>query len=76
MWRQDWWVVDRYKWLSQSAHLFADAKQHAALVQGGSEAIKANDIENLRRVVAQMDMVRFEAGGDEDMLASSNIVRG
>ena len=76
MWRQDWWVVDRYKWLSQSAHLFADAKQHTALVQAGSEAIKANDIENLRRVVAQMDMVRFEAGGDEDMLANSNIVRG
>ena len=76
MWRQDWWVVDRYKWLSQSAHLFADAKQHAALVHAGSEAITANDIENLRRVVAQMDMVRFEAGDDEDMLANSNIVRG
>ena len=75
LWRQDWFVIDRFKWLSQDSYLFPDAEEHAQLSNVGAEALKANDIDKLRAVVAQMDSIRIGSGGDDEMLASANIVR-
>jgi len=76
LWRQDWFVIDRFKWLAQDKHLFPDAREHAQLASIGMEALKANDIEKLRSVVGQLDSVRISSAGEEEMMASSNIVRG
>src|ERR1700741_4568107 len=35
LWRQDWFVIDRLKWLSESPHHFPNAREHAALVATG-----------------------------------------
>lgn len=75
LWRQDWFVIDRFKWLANDSYLFPDAREHARLVNAGAEALKANDIDKLRGVVAQLDSVRIGSGGDDEMMASSNIVR-
>lgn len=75
LWRQDWFVIDRFKWLSQANHLFADAKEHAQLVAAGSETLKANDVDKLRAVVIRLDSVRIGSAGDDEMAASANIVR-
>lgn len=76
LWRQDWFVIDRFKWLSEDVYLFPDAREHAQLVATGVEALKANDIDKLRKVVAHLDCVRIGAGGDDEMVVASNIVRG
>ena len=41
----------------------------------GAEALKANDIDKLRAVVAHLDSVRIGSAGDDDMMAGANIVR-
>ena len=75
LWRQDWFVIDRFKWLAKDTYLFPDAREHAQLVNAGAEALKANDMNKLRAVVAQLDSVRIGSGGDDEMMAGANIVR-
>lgn len=75
LWRQDWFVIDRFKWLAQDAYLFADLREHAQLVTVGAEALKTNDIDKLRTVVAHLDSIRIGTAGEDDMMAGANIVR-
>lgn len=75
LWRQDWFVIDRFKWLAKDTYLFPDAREHAQLVNAGAEALKANDMNKLRAVVAQLDSVRIGSGGDDEMMVGANIVR-
>lgn len=75
LWRQDWYVIDRFKWLAEDAYLFPDAREHAQLVAVGAEALKANDIDKLRAVVVNLDSMRVGTAGDDDMVAGANIVR-
>jgi molecular chaperone DnaK len=75
LWRQEWFVIDRFKWLSKDAYLFPDAREHAQLSNVGAEALKADDIDRLRAVVAQMDSIRIVSGGEDEMMAGANIVR-
>lgn len=75
LWRQDWFVIERFKWLAEDTYLFPDAREHAQLVAAGAEALKANDIDKLRAVVAHLDSIRIGSAGEDDMLAGTNIVR-
>lgn len=75
LWRQDWFVIDRFKWLAEDSYLFPDAREHAQLVAAGAEALKTNDIDKLRAVVAHLDSIRIGSAGEDDMLAGANIVR-
>jgi molecular chaperone DnaK len=75
LWRQDWFVIDRFKRLAQDLYVFPDATEHAELVAAGGEALKANDIDRLRAVVANLDSVRIGSADDADMMVSANIVR-
>jgi molecular chaperone DnaK len=76
LWRQDFFVVDTFKRLSEEPWQFADRRQHAELVAVGKEAIKADDFEKLRNVVGQLYSIRISSGDDDDMLAAANITRG
>lgn len=76
LWRQDWFVLDRFKWLAEATHLFPSTGEHAELVAVGVEALRASDMERLRAVVAGLDSLRVGSAGDDDMIAGANIVRG
>ena len=76
LWRQDWFVVDTFKRFVGEPWQFADSNQHADLVAIGTEAIKADDMEKLRKVVGQMYSIRISSGSDDDVLAVANIMRG
>lgn len=75
LWRQDWFVIDRFKWLAEDSYLFPDAGEHTELVAMGTAALRANDVEKLREVVAQLDSVRIGTTGEDEMIAGANIVR-
>lgn len=75
LWRQDWFVIERFKWLAEDTYLFPDAREHAQLVTVGAVALKANDLDKLRAVVANLDSIRIGSAGEDDMLAGANIVR-
>lgn len=74
LWRQDWFVIERFKWLAKDSYLFPDAGEHADSVAAGGEALKNNDIDTLRAVVAHLDSIRVGYAGEDDMLARVNIV--
>lgn len=74
LWRQDWFVIERFKWLAKDTYLFPDAREHAQLVAAGAEAMKVNDIDKLRAVVIHLDSIRIGSAGEDDMLAGANIV--
>lgn len=76
LWRQDWFVIDRFKWLAEDGYLFSDALEHANLCRQGQQALQGNDIDKLRQVVQQLDWIRVGSASEDDMLASSNIVVG
>lgn len=75
LWRQDWFVIDRFKMLAQDDYLFPDPAEHADLVSIGAEALKSNDIEKLRKIVATLESVKIGSAGDDEMMAGANIVR-
>jgi molecular chaperone DnaK len=75
LWRQDWFVIERFKWLAKDVHLFPDAREHARAVAAGTAALKANDIDKLRSVVIHLDSIRIGSPRDEDMTLRANIVR-
>lgn len=73
--RQDWFIIDRFKSLARSPHLFADEVEHRQLVATGMEALNADSIDRLRAVVAELESIRIGSTDDDDMVAASNIVR-
>jgi molecular chaperone DnaK len=74
LWRQDWFVIDRFKRLAEDTYLFPDGREHAELVAMGTEALKANDIEKLRSIVVRLDSIRIGSAGDDEMAAGTNII--
>lgn len=74
LWRQDWFVIDRFKWLSEDVYLFPNAAEHEALCNLGRQALQSNDTEKLRQVVIHLDSIRFDTSAEDDMVAGSNIL--
>jgi molecular chaperone DnaK len=75
LFRQDWFVVARFKHLAEEPHLFPDAREHAEWVRIGKEALRADNIDKLREVVMHLDLCRIGSSTEDDMLAAANIVR-
>jgi len=76
LWRQDWFVVERFKSMVASPHLFADKHQFEELSKVGLRFLRSDDIDKLREVVAQLSMIQIGGGPDNEMFNVANIVRG
>ena len=76
LWRQDWFVVDRFKWMAGSPHLFPDVQRFNELVQAGLGALKNDDFDHLRSVVASLYSIKVGSSGEHDLVESTNIVWG
>jgi molecular chaperone DnaK len=75
LWRQDWFVIDRFNRLAGEPHLFPDQAQFAGYVTEGKNAVAADNMDQLRRVVYLLDSSRAGSSNDDDLLAESNLVR-
>jgi len=73
--RQDWFIVDRFNWLTENPHLFADQKHHEALVATGKAAVARNDIKALRETMWSMDRNRISEPDADEFTARVNILR-
>jgi molecular chaperone DnaK len=76
LWRQDWFVIDRFNNLADSPHLFTEASQFEELIRLGKKATNENDIEKLRQIVSTLQSSKVSWGGEEHLLTSSNILIG
>jgi molecular chaperone DnaK len=76
LWRQDWFVVERFKSMCNSPHLFADKSRFEELAQIGTQLMRTDDIANLRAVVDQLFRIQIGGSPDNEMFDRANIVRG
>jgi len=76
LWRQDWFVVERFKWMIASPHMFADKHRFEELTKIGTQFMRSDDIEKLRAVVAQLSTIQIGSGPDNEMFDVANIIRG
>lgn len=75
LWRQDWFLVDRFNELAAAAHAFPDRVAFEALVARGREAVRTDDMPTLRGVLAELYRARVTLGGDDGMFDVANVLR-
>ena len=76
LWRQDWFVVEKFKSMASSPHWFADHTRFEALVASGRGFLQNDDIDALRQIIAQLAQVQIDHVSDSDMMEIANIIRG
>lgn len=76
LWRQDWFIADRFKMYSDEPHKFPDIPEYHALIAEGNKSISAGDVDKLRQIVAQLGSMKIYSGDEDDMIAASNIISG
>ena len=76
LWRQDWFIVDRFKWMSDTPHLFADKNRFEELSNAGKQFLRSDDIDGLRKIVTLLYQIMIRTADEEDMFDIANIVRG
>jgi len=75
LWRQDWFVIQQFKYFAKATHRFPDLVEHARVVSTGEVYLKANDIDRLRKVVGQLSSLCFRVVNEDNMMDAANIVR-
>lgn len=76
LWKQDWFVIERFKSMVSAPHRFTDKHHFAELMQAGEQAIRSDDIDRLRLVVAQLSAVQVGGGSIDANFGAANIIRG
>jgi len=76
VWRQDWFVVERFKGMASSPHLFTDEHRFKELVKIGAQLMRDDDIEKLRAIVAQLYSIKIGSSSEDELLEVVNIIRG
>lgn len=75
LWREDWFVIARFKWLAGHSHLFPDRRQHAKLVAAGEDAVRSDDIDKLRAIIGQLYSLKPHTTDDDEALPP-NVILG
>jgi molecular chaperone DnaK len=76
LWRQDWFVVEKFKQMASTPYNFSDRQRFEELVATGVQLLKSDDIDRLRQVVGQLWQIQIDTGSDTEMLDVANIIRG
>jgi molecular chaperone DnaK len=76
LWRQDFFVVGRFKGFAREEHRSVDPREHRELVAQGMQALATNDINRLRGIVYRLELSFVGASDEGDMLANANILKG
>ena len=76
LWRQDWFVVERFQWMASAPLHFSNPARFKELVAMGRANLQNDDINGLRQVVGHLWQIQIDTGSDADMLDSANIIRG
>lgn len=74
LWRQDWFVIDYFRRMV-SRDAYSDRAAFEALQEQGMQAIRRDDIEQLRSIVARLSAIRLHRSGEADFADNVNIIR-
>ena len=76
LWRQDWFVVEKFKSMASSPHWFADHNQFETLVASGRVCLQNDNIDALRQIIWQLAQIQIDHVSDIDTVEIANIIRG
>ena len=76
LWRQDWFVVQRFNSAVAQPYLYTDRERFADLERQGRAALDKDDMPGLRKVVAEMSGIRAGSPDQDDLQGAVNVVRG
>lgn len=75
LWRQDWFVIERFRGMIGSPHRFSDASRYEELASQGEECIRSDEIDKLRAIVGHLHGIWIGSVPDDDALGLTNIMR-
>lgn len=76
MWRQDWFIVDRFNYLTSNPYKFDDRQTYGKLKDKGLQYVKSDEMDKLREVVIELYQIQTYNGTDDEFGGNINIVRG
>jgi molecular chaperone DnaK len=76
LWRQDWFVVEKFKHMASTPYNFSDQQRFEEMVATGVQLLKADEIDRLRGVVIQLWQIQINIGSETEMLDPANIISG
>lgn len=76
LFRQDFFIVERFKWCARSPHLFSSRQRYLELIELGNQCLRNDDMDKLREVVVHLSGLQIRGPSELDLLESVNIVRG
>ena len=76
LWRQDWFVLERFKWMAASPHRFSEPARFEELVASGISLREKDDIDGLRQVVGHLWHIQIRTAPDSEMEELVNVIRG
>ena len=75
LWRQDWFVVQRFQSMATAPHWFADQSRFETLVERGRAHLESDDMAALRQIVVELHQIQIQHVSHTDTLDVSNIIR-
>ncbi len=76
LWRQDWFIVDRFKRFAEQDYLFTDKAAYNHLIAAGMETIKQDKIDELRKIVIALYDIKITTHSEQDVFLQANILFG
>jgi len=76
LFRQDWFIIHLYTTLVSDPSSFIDQAKYRQLKQMGDQAVKQDNIDQLRMILAQLLSIRINTGTSDSMFDIANIVKG
>ena len=76
LWRQDWFVVNKFNAMASSPHWFADHNQFETHVASGRVCLQNDNIDALRQIIWQLAQIQIDHVSDIDTVEIANIIRG
>ncbi len=73
--RQDWYVIDRFKYAANTHYNYSDKSVYKLLIIRGENMIRANDIDGLRKVLFELAKIRIVDDNDYLLLDEINIIK-
>ena len=76
LWRQDWYIIERFKEISNRPSWFSNKDQFKELVSDGNLALENDEIEELRTIYNKLSRNADKRNIDTVIPNLANIVRG
>lgn len=76
LWRQDWFVIDRFNWMVQNPYNFSNRARFEELKRTGQQYIQKDQIDDLRSVFIELSRMQITESMGENMFDEVNVIKG